>query len=79
MGSEAFSVTRRLGRQKNWLFVLLFAPDKNSCSCLLQARDLAAKDANGLSDPYVRVTLLPGEFLRQQVQVQVIYVLQYSF
>lgn len=36
----------------------------------LQARDLAAKDANGLSDPYVRVTLLPDKKHRLETKIK---------
>jgi Ca2+-dependent lipid-binding protein len=35
-----------------------------------QARDLAAKDANGLSDPYVRVTLLPDKKHRLETKIR---------
>ena len=36
----------------------------------LQARDLAAKDTNGLSDPYVRVTLLPDKKRRLETKIK---------
>ena len=35
-----------------------------------QAKDLAAKDANGLSDPYVRVTLLPDKKHRLETKIK---------
>jgi len=37
---------------------------------IIQARDLAAKDANGLSDPYVRVTLLPDKKHRLETKIK---------
>ncbi len=37
---------------------------------LAQARDLAAKDANGFSDPYVRVTLLPDKKHRLETKIK---------
>ena len=37
---------------------------------LLQGRDLAAKDANGLSDPYVRVTLLPDKKRKLETKIK---------
>ena len=33
-------------------------------------KDLAAKDANGLSDPYVRVTLLPDKKHRLETKIK---------
>ena len=32
----------------------------------IQGKDLAARDANGLSDPYVRITLLPDKKVSDQ-------------
>jgi len=40
------------------------------CGLLMQARDLAAKDANGLSDPYVRVTLLPDKKRKLETKIK---------
>ncbi|XP_071744567.1 synaptotagmin-7 isoform X2 [Lepeophtheirus salmonis] len=37
---------------------------------ITQAKDLAAKDANGLSDPYVRVTLLPDKKHRLETKIK---------
>ncbi|XP_059080048.1 synaptotagmin-7-like isoform X2 [Tigriopus californicus] len=37
---------------------------------IIQARDLAAKDTNGLSDPYVRVTLLPDKKHRLETKIK---------
>ena len=35
-----------------------------------QGKDLAAKDTNGLSDPYVRVTLLPDKKHRLDTKIK---------
>jgi len=37
---------------------------------IIQGRDLAAKDSNGLSDPYVRVTLLPDKKHRLETKIK---------
>jgi len=37
---------------------------------LIQGKDLAARDANGLSDPYVRVTLLPDKKHRLETKIK---------
>ena len=37
---------------------------------LSQGKDLAARDANGLSDPYVRVTLLPDEKHKLETKIK---------
>ena len=42
------------------IFILFFS----------QGRDLAAKDSNGLSDPYVRVTLLPDKKHRLETKIK---------
>ena len=36
----------------------------------LQGRDLAARDLNGLSDPYVRITLLPDKKQRLETKIK---------
>jgi hypothetical protein len=35
-----------------------------------QGRDLAARDLNGLSDPYVRITLLPDKKHRLETKIK---------
>ena len=39
-------------------------------SCVFQGRDLAARDLNGLSDPYVRITLLPDKKHRLETKIK---------
>jgi Ca2+-dependent lipid-binding protein len=36
----------------------------------LQGKDLAARDLNGLSDPYVRITLLPDKKHRLETKIK---------
>ena len=36
----------------------------------LQGKDLAARDMNGLSDPYVKVTLLPDKKHRLETRIK---------
>ena len=36
----------------------------------MQGRDLAARDLNGLSDPYVRITLLPDKKQRLETKIK---------
>jgi Ca2+-dependent lipid-binding protein len=36
----------------------------------LQGKDLAARDQNGLSDPYVRITLLPDKKHRLETKIK---------
>ncbi len=44
--------------------------DAISLQNIQQAKDLAAKDTNGLSDPYVRVTLLPDKKRRLETKIK---------
>lgn len=37
---------------------------------VIQGRDLAARDANGLSDPYTRITLLPDKRHRLETKIK---------
>lgn len=37
---------------------------------IIQGKDLAARDANGLSDPYVRITLLPDKKHRLETKIK---------
>ena len=37
---------------------------------LYQGKDLAARDLNGLSDPYVRITLLPDKKHRLETKIK---------
>ena len=37
---------------------------------LLKGKDLAARDLNGLSDPYVRITLLPDKKHRLETKIK---------
>ena len=39
-------------------------------SLTLKGKDLAAKDTNGLSDPYVRITLLPDKKQRLDTKIK---------
>ena len=39
-------------------------------SLTFQGKDLAAKDTNGLSDPYVRITLLPDKKQRLDTKIK---------
>ena len=39
-------------------------------SLIFQGKDLAAKDTNGLSDPYVRITLLPDKKQRLDTKIK---------
>ena len=36
----------------------------------IQGKDLAARDLNGLSDPYVRITLLPDKKHRLETKIK---------
>ena len=36
----------------------------------MQGKDLAARDLNGLSDPYVRITLLPDKKHRLETKIK---------
>ena len=37
---------------------------------IFQGKDLAARDANGFSDPYVRITLLPDKKHRLETKIK---------
>ena len=39
-------------------------------SLIFQGKDLAARDANGFSDPYVRITLLPDKKHRLETKIK---------
>ena len=45
-------------------------PHSLTYSLCLKGRDLAARDLNGLSDPYVRITLLPDKKHRLETKIK---------
>ena len=57
---------KMLYKQKYYIFF----SHQNFHIIFSQGRDLAAKDSNGLSDPYVRVTLLPDKKHRLETKIK---------
>ena len=42
----------------------------NQCNDIMEGKNLAARDKNGLSDPYVRIALLPDKKHRLDTKVK---------